>query len=261
MIIVKIDHKKYLTSSTAKKLYIGLSLVLVLFILVNDFILPWYVDGGGTHKVPIVVGMKFEDAAKFLDSLGFESRKGDVRLDREHPAGIVVIQNPIADAIVKKGRRIYLTISGGEVMIAVPDLKGRTLRDARFMLERDGLKLGAIEYQPSDEFPENTVIEQKINPGVKVKRDVYVSITVSQGSIAEKITVPDVTGKTVSDAVRIFTVTGLRLGKVTYVPASDLLPNTVVDQSPRVGEMVPKGQEVDLFVVQGNEKKNNLFEN
>jgi eukaryotic-like serine/threonine-protein kinase len=258
---VKIDYKKRLASSTAKKIYILLALFLVLFIALNDFILPWYVDGGGTLSVPGVVGIKFEDAMKKLDSLGFEPRKGDVRLDREHPAGVVIIQNPITGAVVKKGRRVYLTVSGGEVLITVPDLKGRTLRDARFMLERDGLKLGAIEYQSSDQFPENTVIEQKIGSGAKVKRDTYVSVTISQGTVGEKVAVPDVTGKTVSDAVRIFSSSSLKLGKVTYVPASDLLPNTVVDQSPRVGEMVPKGQEIDLFVVQGSEKKNGVFEN
>jgi eukaryotic-like serine/threonine-protein kinase len=258
---VKIDYKKTLTSSKAKKVYLLLALFLILFVALNDFLIPWYVDGGGTLSVPVAVGMKFEDAMKMLDSVGFEPRKGDVRLDREHSAGVVIIQNPIAGAVVKKGRRVYLTVSGGELLITVPDLKGRTLRDARFMLERNGLKLGAIEYLASDEFPENTVIEQKTVSGAKIKRDAYVSVTISQGSLDEKVAVPDVTGKTVSDAVRIFTTSGLRLGKVSYVPASDLLPNTVVDQSPRVGEMVPKGQEIDLFVVQGSEKKNDPFEN
>ena len=258
---MKSDYKKTLTSSIAKKIYLLLALLLVLFIALNDFLVPWYVDGGGTLTMPVVVGIKFEDAIKMLDSLGFEPRKGDVRLDREHPAGVVVIQNPIAGAVVKKGRRVYLTISGGEVLITVPDLKGRTLRDARFMLERGGLKLGAIEYHFSDEFPENTVIEQKIGSGAKVKRDTYVSVTISQGTVGEKISVPDVTGKTVNDAVRIFTSSGLKLGKVSYVPASDLLPNTIIDQSPRVGEMVPKGQEIDLFIVLESEKKNNSFEN
>jgi eukaryotic-like serine/threonine-protein kinase len=256
VILVKIDYKKSLTSSKAKKIYFLLALLLVLFVALNDLIIPWYVNGGGTLNVPVVVGMKYDDAMNMLDSIGFEPRKGDVRLDREHPAGIVIIQNPLAGSIVKKGRRVYLTVSGGEVLITVPDLKGRTLRDARFMLEREGLKLGAIEYQSSDEFPENTVVEQKITSGAKVKRDTYISVAISQGVAGEKVVVPDVTGKTVSDAVRIFASLGLKLGKVSYVPASDLLPNTVVDQSPRVGETIPKGQEIDLFVVQGSEKKN-----
>ncbi len=217
--------------------------------------MPWYTASGGIITVPPVVGMKIDDAMKLLDSLGFEPRKGDVRMDRENPTGIVIIQNPLAKAIVKKGRRVYLTISGGEIMVSVPNLKGRTLRDARFMLEREGLKLGAIEYQPSDDYPENTVVEQNIYAGAKVKRDIYVSVVISQGSFAEKISVPDVTGKTLFEVGKILLNIGLNSGNITYVPSPDMLPNTVVDQYPRSGEMVVRGQSIDLIVVQGGEKK------
>ena len=222
--------------------------------------MPWYATSGGVITVPPVVGMKIDEAMKLLDSLGFEPRKGDIRMDRENPAGFVIIQNPLEKAIVKKGRRVYLTISGGEIMVSVPNLKGRTLRDARFMLEREGLKLGAIEYQQSDDYPENTVVEQNIYAGAKVKRDIYVSVVISQGSFAEKISVPDVTGKTLFEAGKILLNIGLKSGNITYVPSPDMLPNTVVDQYPRSGEMVVKGQPIDLIVVQGGEKKEYLRE-
>ena len=254
-------YKKYFASDQAKKIYLGLALCLVIFFAFNDILMPWYANAGGIISVPSVVGLKYEDAMAKLDSLGFEPRKGDTRMDREHPAGIVIIQNPLTGAMVKKGRRVYLTISGGELLVDVPNIKGRTLRDARFMLEREGLKLGAIEYQSSDEFPENTVIDQRVNAGAKVKKYIYVSVVISQGSIAEKISVPDLTGKTLQEAEKILIGVGLKAGNITYVPTPDLLPNTIVDQYPRSGEMAGKGQAVDLIVVQGGEKKENLFEN
>ncbi len=253
--------KDMLASGMAKKVYLVLAICLVFFVVCNDFLLPWYVNQGGILIVPPVVGMKFEDAKHLLDSLGLEGRKGDVRLDREHPEGVVIVQNPIAGDRVKIGRRIYLTVSGGELLVTVPSVKGRTVRDARFVLEREGLKLGAVEYQPSDSFPQNTVMEQGIAPGTRTKRDKYVSIVVSQGSLSQKVTIPDLSGKTLTEATNLLTSMGLKPGNISYVPSMDLLPNTVVDQYPRGGELVGIGSAVDLIIIQGGEKKKELLEN
>ena len=256
-----LDFKKALTSSRAKKLYLAFLIFVVLFFTCNNLLLPWYVNSGGIVEVPQVVGKDVESAMALLRSLGLEPRKGDVRMDREHPAGVVVVQNPMPGDQVKRGRRVYLTVSEGEVPVIVPGIKGRTTRDARFALEREGLKLGTIDYQPSDEFPANTVIDQRPGPGAKVKRDAYVSVTVSQGALSQKIAVPDLSGKTLTEATTVLTNAGLRLGNISYLPSTDLLPNTVIEQYPRAGELVPNGQLIDLFVVQGGEKKKEVLEN
>ena len=193
--------------------------------------------------------------------MGLEARQGETRVDKDHLAGIVIIQNPAQGSKVKKGRRIYLTISEGEQLVQVPNIRGRTLRDASFVLEREGLKLGAVEYQSSEESPPNTVIEQKVAPGTKVKRDIYVSVVISQGKTDRKVSVPDLRGKTLTEAGKILANNGLKLGNITYIPSTELLPNTVVDQFPRVSELVAFGQAIDLFVVQGGEKKKNILEN
>lgn len=251
--------KKRLGSPFAKKVYLFLALFLALFFVCNDVIIPWYVNQEGIVKVPSVTGRSFEDAARMLDSVGLEARKGDVRPDRANPAGYVIIQNPLPDHEVKHGRRVYLTISGGEQEVVVPNIKGRTLRDARFALEREGLKLGAVEYQSSEQFPANTIVEQKVPSGARVKRESYVSVVLSQGIMAQSIMVPDLYGKTLSDAVAMLAGAGLKRGNITYAPSADLLPNTVIEQFPRKGEIVPRAQSIDLVVVQGGEKKD-VFE-
>ena len=255
------DSKKILTSDRAKKIYIALALLVVLFFVCNDILMPWYVNQRGVVEVPPVVGLTFDDATRVLDSLGLEARKGDTRPDKDHPAGTVIIQNPQAGDRVKKNRRMYLTLSGGEQLVGVPTLKGKTLRDAKFALEREGLKLGAIAYEPSEEFPPQTVMGQSLPPNSKAKRDDYVSVVISQGRIAERVALPDLVGKTLAAAEKILIENGLKVGNITHLPSADLLPNTVIDQFPRVGELVPIGQAVDLFVVQGGEKKKGILEN
>lgn len=250
-----------LRSNRAKKIYIAFALFILLFFVCNDLLMPWYVNQRGEVTVVSVVGLPYEEAVKVLDSLGLQSRQGDIRNDRTHKPGTVINQNPPAGKKVNKGRRIYLTISGGEQLVEVPNLKGRTIRDARFQLERQGLKLGEIEYQPSDEFPENTIIEQRVSAGAKIKRDNFVGVTVSQGKLTDKVEVPNVIHKSLTQAEQLLTNQGLKVGNITYQPIAELLPNSIIDQFPRPGELVMKGQAIDLFVVQGAEKKKEIQEN
>jgi hypothetical protein len=255
-----VNFQKIIRSPRIKNIVIAFAILILLFIFVNSILLPWYVNQGGNIEVPSVTGKNFEGAKKTLDSLGFETRKGDVRRDHEHQAGIVLIQNPSAGEHVKHGRRIYLTVSGEEQLVIVPMIKGKTLREAKFALEREGIKLGTIEYQPSEEFPVNTIMEQKKAPGTQVKNDEYISVVVSQGTLAQKVAAPNLSGKTLTEATSILTAAGLKVGNITYLPSTELLPNTIIEQFPRAGEMVSNGQPIDLFVVQGGEKKKDTIE-
>src|SRR5690349_23660388 len=178
--------KRVLRSRKAKRFYLIAGGVIVLIIFLNNVLLPWYVNSGGIISVPSVVGKKFADGRRILDSLGLKPQQGDTIVDNEHPAGVIIIQNPSDGAKVKRGRRVYLTLSAGEALATVPNIKGRTLRDAKFALEREGLKLGAIEYQASDQFPQGTIVEQQTPSGKQIRRDGYISVVVSQGPTSDK---------------------------------------------------------------------------
>jgi eukaryotic-like serine/threonine-protein kinase len=254
------DLSKFLKKRSTKKVILVALLFLGLFVICNNVLMPWYVNRGGTLNVPNVIGLKFEDASRLVDSLGLEPRSGGTKLDNQYPAGCVVIQNPIPGSVVKKGRRVYLTISGGEQKVFVPILRGKSVRDAKFSLERNGLKLGNIDNTPSDEFPENTIIDQSIPSGTEVKKNSSISVTVSQGKMTDKITVPNVVGKSFTEAEKFLGEAGLKIGQVTYQSSSILLPNTVVDQFPRSGEIVGYGEKINLFVIKGGEKRKELIE-
>ena len=220
-----------------------------LFVLFNYILLPAYVNQGQTLSVPKVVGLPLDQARAVLDSQGFEPVQAETRMDPRSPVGTVVLQNPQPDAVVKHGRRIYLTISGGEVVVEVPSLRGRSARDARFILERTGLTLGGLAYEASDAYPENTIMNQSLQPGTKVSKGTSVRVTVSRGKAQSEVNVPNLVGKSLNEAKQLLAKTGLQLGNITYQVGYDLLPNTVVDQFPRAGEQVADGQAVDLFVV------------
>lgn len=221
----------------------------LLFVLVNYVIMPWYVYHGGTLAVPDVTKIPYEEAARRLEEAGLVAVEADKVLDNEHPAGTVLVQNPEPGAIVKYGRHVYLTICAGELQVVVPALRGRSMRDARFAVERNGMQLGEVYYAASDSSPVNTVISQSLTPGERVKKGSTISITVSTGRESSTIEVPDLSGKSFAEAERILARMGLKVGQIFFQPSSELLPNTIIGQLPLPGTPVDSATTVDLYVV------------
>ena len=262
-ILLRFVNLKFLASLKSRRairFYVVFGLLVVMFFACNNLLMPWYVNKGGEIPTPSVIGVKFEVAQQLLDSLGLSPRQGDIRPDNKYPIGTVINQNPVAGKMVNQGRRVYLTISGGERLVVVPNIKGRTLRDATFQLEREGLKLGEIKYDTSGEFPANTVISQDVPADMKIKRESQVAVTISQGKTAPNTQVPNLNGKTLTEAEKILKGMGLILGNINYQPLANFLPNTIIDQFPHVGELVPAGQAIDVVVVKAANSKGEIFE-
>ncbi|MEX2117103.1 MAG: PASTA domain-containing protein [Bacteroidota bacterium] len=240
--------------SFGKRGLILFGILLILFFLVDNIVMPRYVQQGETTHVPEVVGMETEEALRILAEAGLEGKEAEMRPDKNYPEGTVAAQTPLSGAEVKFGRGVYLTISGGETLVTVPSLRGRSLRDAVLSLERFGLKTGETKYQVSTQFPENTVIDQFPGQGANVKSGTRVSITVSQGAIADRVPVPNVTRRSLGEAERLLLQAGLTVGIITMQVNNDFLPNTVIDQYPRQGTFAVRGEAIQLFVTQRGEQ-------
>jgi serine/threonine-protein kinase len=242
-----------------KKLIKPLGIVVVVgalfFILIDSIIMPYYVQKGKTTRVPETVGMPLEEARKKLQDAGLEAKEAEYKTDKRYKIGTVTLQNPPAESEVKYNRNIYLTISGGEELISVPNLKGISVREAAFNLERNGLKLGVISYESSEEIFANTIIRQDIAPNTMVKSGKHIDVTVSQGRTTDSHAVPDVSLKTLTETEKILIENGFQIGKITYQTNLDMLPNTVLEQYPRAGDLVKLGQSIDLIVAQKNEQQ------
>jgi beta-lactam-binding protein with PASTA domain len=228
--------------------------VIILFI-VDGIVMPFYVQKGKVTKVPNVIGLSLEDAKNRIRAAGLDPKGSDYKADKRYEIGTIILQNPLADSEVKYGRGIYLTISGGEENVEVPNLRGKSIREATFNLERYNLKLGNISYEPSEEIFENTIIRQTPNAKTKMKGGGYIDVTVSQGKGTNAHLIPDVSMKTLTESEKILTNAGFHVGKITYQINMDLLPNTVLEQYPRAGELIQLNQTVDLIVAQKAETK------
>lgn len=231
-----------------RKVIITVVAVFALLFLFNSVLMPWYVKHTSTVEVPNVVGMNFLEAKAKMEEAGLEVKQGDVKYDESKPIGLILDQNPPSGQEVKKDRRIYVTVCGGEQLIEVPKLHGKTLRDAKFTLEQRNLEIGEVVKKFSHELQEDYVLNQVIQPGMKVKKSTKVDLIVSNGPEMGSLRIPDLIGKKLEDAKKVISDNKLKIGKINYISSKDVAPGQILDQYPKKDKSATESTAVDLFV-------------
>ncbi len=233
---------------------VKLSLILFGFILLillfDNVIMPWYVRLGEEYDLPDVVTLNVKDAQKKLKKAGFIPVIKDSVYDAHFSPGTVVEQMPPAYSRVKKGRHVYLTVSIGEKPIIMPNLFFKSPREAELILKSHGLKLGSLYYEYSDLALENVVIGQSYPQGQKVKYGTAIDLTISLGPFPEKKVIPDLVGKSLGVAKRKLQLLGVKNVQIDYEYREDILPETVIKQSVKAGTPVEKVEQIRLVVSQ-----------
>jgi len=242
-------------SGSKKKLVIGI--VAGVLVLVG-ILVAVFAGGGKPVNVPDLTGMTLEEAIEKAEEVGFKVEEGDLVSDREIPEGCVVSQTPEANTTAKKGT-IRVNLSKGPGNGQVPDLSGKTEREAEEYLIANGFKLGDVTPGPSD-LEEGKVYEQYPSAGTTLKEGSTVDIKVSDGSKA-KVKVPYLVGKDIDDAKSALSDAGLKLGKIDYDSSSTYDVNEVMWQEYDADEEVEKGTSVDITVSEGerSEKTVDLY--
>ncbi|MFF3753624.1 Stk1 family PASTA domain-containing Ser/Thr kinase [Streptomyces sp. NPDC002018] len=125
-----------------------------------------------------VVGGQFDAAKNQLEGLGFGVERNDV--DSDQPAGTVIKQDPEGNSKADKGATVTLDVSKGpqQQMTAVPDLRFKTLGEAKQILQGSGLQLGNVQ-GPNDDNARVLVQEQQ--PGQQVPTNTAVNVSTADG--------------------------------------------------------------------------------
>lgn len=240
---MSILNKKYI------KYPVIIAAVGIIFLIIFDkAIMPWYVSAEEV-VVPDFVGQPKESALQALQDLGLEPVEQGPKYDENIPKDHIIFQTPKPGSTVKIGRRIYLYISGGDPLIKMPSLLGKTVRDAKITVERLGLVIDTL-LNVRSEFPAKTVVEQSINEGEFLAKGDSVTLKISIGPQVGMVRVPNLISKSLAEAERILRELSLRIGKKTYLASPNLLPNTVIDQYPSEDKLVSYGDSVDVVLTQ-----------
>ena len=196
----------------------------------------------GSAVAPDLVGLSVEEAQSLVRRQGLNWQQNGVYHDKV-PSGQVISQTPEAEAEMRKGDSVVVTISLGPTRLLTPDVMGLTRTDASARLKEKGLSMVVFK-SPSTE-PVDQVIAQNPQKDEPCVLGQEIEVTVSGGSTL----VPDLSGQTYDAAVQLMKENNLSLGKVEYGDApSDEKIGTVLAQSPAAGTMAVLDTQVTLTI-------------
>jgi len=150
-------------------------------------------------------------------------------------------------ALVFGGIALANLLAGEDVAQAtVPDVIGDTRETAEDRIIQNGLAIGTVTMEASDEVEEGRVIRQSPAGATDADEGSAVDLWVSGGP--DLVSVPSLVDLSENDALAELRAAGLVVGVTTEEEDPDNEPRTVLDQSPPPGEEVTPGSAVDITV-------------
>ena len=177
----------------------------------------------GQHRtVPDFTGLALDDAGRLAQRNSLELRVNDSLFVPAYDGGVVLDQLPHEGTQVKGGRTVYVTINSfSQKKVEVPYVAGRSLRQAKNMLEIAGLEIDRLVYQP--DMATNYVLEQRVDgrpieAGTKRQIEMGSGVTLYVG-VAEGdsvVVVPKVIGVSLREAKSRLWEQGFNVGAVVF---------------------------------------------
>jgi eukaryotic-like serine/threonine-protein kinase len=187
--------------------------------------------------VPDISGKNVELALDELKRARLVPERSDA-YDDVVPKDTVLRTDPPANGNVRPGQNITVYVSKGRAPIAVENVIGKNVDEARDILQRQGLQVEVKEVD--NDKPAREVVDQNPTEGSGVERGAKVTLSISKGP--PEIDLPNLAGQPAQQAKQILEQIGFR---VRFVGNDQ---GTVLGQNPGGGR-APKGTEITLFCI------------
>lgn len=208
----------------------------------------WYINAGQFTQVPNVLGKSEQQAKAQLSAAGLGVKRVDRKFSDAFDRGTVMNSDPAGGRRIRGNGAVTLTVSRGPEVVSVPNLKGRTLEQAKAELTRAGLAPGVVAQAFSQDVAQGSVIASDPAGGERRAPDTAVALVVSKGRPVE---VPGVAGLPLEQARTVLEGAGLRSAAADEQVNSPLPPGTVANQSVGAGAQAAAGDVVTLTVSKG----------
>tara|TARA_B100000795_G_scaffold110557_3_gene81689 strand:+ start:55549 stop:56379 length:831 start_codon:yes stop_codon:yes gene_type:complete len=143
---------------------------------------------------------------EIMDSVFVQNQQG----------GIVIEQTPDSGAFVKKGRKIYVTISAYDApKVTIPNLQYDDKRNVIAQLQSIGLRIGNILYVPAactDCLERIEINGVPLEPGNRLDQGTTVDLVFGGGQSNQFIPMPSLIGLTLEDVREKLLQAGLLIG-------------------------------------------------
>jgi len=238
------------------------NLTLIAVVLVSLLVLSYIALAVGTRHgmrrtVPDFTGLGLKDAQYYAEQRGLKLIINDSLYVPAYPGGMVLEQLPKGGVDVKEGRKIYITINSfAQKKLPMPYVAGRSLRQAKNMLESAGFGIEKLEYV--EDIATNYVLAQYLGgveiteqSNIKIEKGTGVVLRVGVSPDQNVTTVPRLIGRKLFDAKGRLWEQGLNVGQVTYDEGITLLNEDdarVCRQSVIQSSQLPLGSTVSIHL-------------
>ncbi len=216
-------------------------LTLVVGIIAIHLILAAYTRHNDELKVPDLTQLSLAQAQSIANNMELQLEIVDSVYVPRFPKGHITKQNPIAGSMVKKNRRIFLTLNSFTTRIVeMPLLTNYSLRQAKTKLASSGFNLGKLIY--IEDIATNSVIRSEINGveipvGTKLESGSTIDLVLGiNRNMNSETFIPNVRGYKLSTVRDILSNNSLNISEVVYdetvVTYADSLSAIVYDQFP-----------------------------
>ncbi len=219
-------------------------------------------SGAATVALSAITGLGDPVASTSLLSLpgNVGEEEPGPRRRQERPAppnhtGLWIFLGVLAAAILAAGGLILSTYINGNksadkpTVVSVPDLSGFTIPEAKAKLAELKISLGKETRQGSDKYAKGQIVTTEPVSGTDVSEESAIDYVVSTGP--NSISLPDLVGKSETEAKEALKKLGLKAGSVERVEDSSAQKDEVVETSPTAGTQVDLGEEITLKVASG----------
>ena len=213
----------------------------------DNLFMPYLVNVAKV-RVPELKKFTVSQALKRLRRRGLRLAMRDSLYHETTAAGVIIDQTPEVGKQIKKGRRVFVDISRGPRLYAVPKVKQVSLREARLQLEGTQLQVGGVAHKSSSDFPEGAIIEQMPREGVLLPRNSRVDLVISSGSPTATKRVPNLVGLSIEVVEDTLVKYEMRLGLLDN-QVDNLRPaGIVLSQQPTAAERAMRKTPINLVL-------------
>ena len=196
---------------------------------------------------PDLVGMYYSQVLSDPAYADFNIVEGEYVYNESIDAGKIIEQTPEKNRKIDVGGTITVTISRGAKTFQLPDYVNMEARQVKIELERLGIT--CVENTPefNDDVPNGYVLRTEPAAGTSLTAGDTVTLTVSKGPEVVLVEMPDLMGRSESEALTLLEAAGLNWEPVVY-EEYDGTPGQVIYQSVEAHTEVEKGTTVAFTI-------------
>ena len=228
----------------------SLSGCMAFIVIMDTIIMPLYLRTGREITSPNLVNKTVEEAIPIVRSLHLSLVEDSKDFNDKVPRDAIAFQMPAAGTILKPGRRIHVVLSRGPKPLHIPNVVGKSTRDAENEIKDAGFEVIDQRWKASDKYIRGIVMDQYPAGDQEVPETTGVILFIANGRKETNVVMPNLIDLSYKAAMDTLTLYKFNIEKVNVQKeeAPNLLPDTVIDQHPDPGTPTNTSAEVDLVV-------------